>query len=97
LYKKFENLGCALQYAYPEIEWDLKRFSFRGKKSGQRWLKFLIEELVPGIQIYEDYRHPAIKWGALSHSSLFFYVSLCREIEEANGSGSLAAKAQHWY
>jgi hypothetical protein len=63
LYSKFENLGDALQYAYPEIEWDLSKFSFRGKKSIQRWLKAAIEELLPGIEVNEDYCHPELIWG----------------------------------
>jgi hypothetical protein len=63
LYSKFQNLGNALQYAYPEINWDQSKFSMRGKKSEQRWLRVLIEELVPGIEIVEDYQHPDLTWG----------------------------------
>jgi hypothetical protein len=36
LLAKFGKLFCALQYGYPEISWDEKRFSYRGKKSAQR-------------------------------------------------------------
>jgi hypothetical protein len=64
LFSKFgENLGLALQYAYPDLKWDLAKFSFKGKKSGQRWLRLKIEELVPGIEIIEDYQHPDLLWG----------------------------------
>jgi hypothetical protein len=61
--RKFDGLGGALQYAYPEIEWDLNKFSFRAKKSGQRWLRIKIEELLPGIEIVEEFQHPDINWG----------------------------------
>jgi hypothetical protein len=63
LYTKFRNLGGALQYAYPEIDWELDKFSMRGKKSEQRLLKFKIEELLPGIEIIEEYQHPDLIWG----------------------------------
>jgi hypothetical protein len=57
---KFDNLGNALQYAYPEINWELDKFAIRRKKSGQRWLRVKIEELLPGIEIIEDFQHPDI-------------------------------------
>lgn len=63
LYAKFGDLGHALQYAYPEFEWDLSRFSVKGKKSGQRLLKAKIEELLPGEEILEEYQHPDLVWG----------------------------------
>jgi hypothetical protein len=66
LYEKFGSLGCALQYAYPEFDWDLNKFSFRGKKSGQRWLKVLVKELLAGVEVVEDYQHPELTWGKLS-------------------------------
>jgi hypothetical protein len=56
-------LGHALAYAYPEVEWDLSKFSLRGKKSGQRWLRVKIEELVPGIEVVEEYLHPDLNLG----------------------------------
>jgi hypothetical protein len=41
------------------VTWDLSKFALKGqKKSGQRWLRVKIEELVPGIEIVEDYKHP---------------------------------------
>lgn len=65
LYNKFDNLGAALQYAYPEFDWDLCQFAFKGKKSGQRWLKVAIEELLPGVEIVEEYQHPDLFWDKL--------------------------------
>jgi hypothetical protein len=60
-----------LQYAYPDIEWDIEKFMFRGKKSEQRWLKVKIEELVPGIEIFEDYKHPDLLPGICCFCLLF--------------------------
>jgi hypothetical protein len=71
LYHKFVTLGVALQYAYPEISWDQSKFSNKGKKSLQRWLKVMIEELLPGIEIVEEYQHPELNWG------LCFPLSCC--------------------
>jgi hypothetical protein len=34
---KYKNLGKSLQAAFPEIDWDLGRFSRKGKKSMQGW------------------------------------------------------------
>jgi hypothetical protein len=65
LCKKFENLGNALRFAYPELDWDLTQFSMRGKKSGQRWLKVVIKQLLPGMEIVEDYQHPELLLGVL--------------------------------
>jgi hypothetical protein len=71
LYPKFGSLGRALQYAYPETHWNLSKFSHRGKKSGQRWLRVKIEELLPGTEIVEDYQHPDLIWGM---DSLFCFL-----------------------
>jgi hypothetical protein len=59
-----------LQFAYPEYNWDLTKFSIRGKKSGQRWLKVVVKQLLPGIDIFEDYQHPELIFGVmrLTHS-----------------------------
>jgi hypothetical protein len=54
-----------LQYAYPEINWDMSKFPFRGKKSEQRLLKAKLEELLPGIEIVEDFQHPELRWGKI--------------------------------
>jgi hypothetical protein len=70
LFSKFDNLGNALQYAYPEFNWELDKFGIRGKKSGQRWLRVKIEELLPGIEIIEDYQHPDLMWGMRSSHEL---------------------------
>jgi hypothetical protein len=58
-------LGGALQSAYPEIEWDLSKFAFKGKKSVQRWVKVTIKGLLPGCEVVEDYKHPDLFWGML--------------------------------
>jgi hypothetical protein len=65
-----------LQFAYPETEWDLSKFSSRGKKSGQRWLKIKIEELLPGIEIFEDHQHPELLWGEFFSMVFFFSLLL---------------------
>ena len=49
-------------YAYPEYPWDLSKFTFRGKKSTQRWLYFKLKELLPNVEIIEDYSHPDLAW-----------------------------------
>lgn len=63
LFRKFETLGHALHYAYPEYDWDLEKFLLRGKKSGQRWLRALVGELLPGTAIEENYQTPDLTWG----------------------------------
>jgi hypothetical protein len=35
--KKYKSLGKALKMAFPEYNWDLERFSAKGKKSIQGW------------------------------------------------------------
>src|SRR5262249_22039600 len=59
---KFRTLGGALQFAYPNQFWDLSKFSFRGKKSSQRWLCVKLQQLLPGVQIFEDFQHPKLEW-----------------------------------
>jgi hypothetical protein len=56
-------LGNALIYAYPEYPWELSKFSFRGKKSTQRWLYHKLKELLPNVEIIEDFDHPDLVWG----------------------------------
>jgi hypothetical protein len=41
----------------------LDKFSFRGKKAEQRRLKVKIEELLPGVEVVEEYQHPLLFWG----------------------------------
>jgi hypothetical protein len=52
-------------YAYPDYPWDSSKFTFRGKKSTQRWLYFKLKELLPNIEIIEDFNHPDLLWGML--------------------------------
>jgi hypothetical protein len=70
LYLRFQSLGSALQHAYPEFDWDISKFSIKGKKSEQRLLKVKIEELLTGIEIMEEYQHPDLIWGVWE----FFYL-----------------------
>jgi hypothetical protein len=72
IFHKFGHLGHALAYAYPEVEWDLGKFSIKGKKSGQRLLRVKIEEMIPGIDIVEDYKHPELNLGNLFFSVFSF-------------------------
>lgn len=60
---KFESLGTALQYAYPSLAWQLELFSTKGKKSMQRWIRALLEELLPDTEIIEEFHHPELSWG----------------------------------
>lgn len=63
LYRKFGGLAKALQFAYPDVDWDLSKFPSVTKKSEQRLLKIKIEEILPGIEIIENYQHPNVSWG----------------------------------
>jgi hypothetical protein len=63
LIKKFGTMSNALKYIYPEYPWDLSKFSFKGKKSTQRWLYFKMKELLPNVEIIEDHNHPDLVWG----------------------------------
>jgi hypothetical protein len=71
LIQKFESLGAALQFAYPEIDWDHAKFSFKGKKSEQRRLKSNIEEILHGVEVIEDYLHPELAWGKFCFNLVF--------------------------
>jgi hypothetical protein len=73
LRSKFGNLGDALKFAYPEFNWDLSKFSVRGKKSIQRWLKVKVKQVLAGMEIVEDYQHPELSFGVF----LFHFVLLC--------------------
>jgi hypothetical protein len=73
---KFGSLSNALQYAYPEFDWDLSKFSLRGKKSEQRWLKVNVEELLPGIEIVEEFQHTGLQWDKGTKSVSFLYLLL---------------------
>jgi hypothetical protein len=65
LFSKFENLGFALQHAYPEFDWEIDKFTLKSKKAGQRWLRVKIEELLPRVEIIENYLHPDLHWGII--------------------------------
>jgi hypothetical protein len=71
---KFGSLGNALKYAYPEYPWDFTEFTFRGKKSTQRWLYFKLRELLPNVEIIEDFNHPDLVWGKLVFLLTYFIL-----------------------
>jgi hypothetical protein len=76
LYTKFGSLTAALQYAFPEISWDLGKFSVRGimKKSAQRWLRVVMAQLLPEAEILEDFQHPELLWGMSAFGSFRILV-----------------------
>eukprot|EP01126_Amoeba_proteus_P039136 TRINITY_DN4111_c0_g2_i1.p1 TRINITY_DN4111_c0_g2~~TRINITY_DN4111_c0_g2_i1.p1 ORF type:complete len:658 (-),score=111.69 TRINITY_DN4111_c0_g2_i1:406-2217(-) len=63
LIKRFGNLFQALRSVYPQYDWDETKFSLRGKKSAQRWLRVRISHLLPEeTEILEDFLHPSLLW-----------------------------------
>lgn len=62
---RFGNFGKALQFAYPDISWDSDKFIFKGKKSVQRRLKIMIAQLLPNVEILENFLHPEVPWGII--------------------------------
>lgn len=71
LYKKFAHLGAALQHAYPEITWNHDKFNLCAKKSVQRLLKMKIEELLPEVEVIEEFKHDDLSWGNSCEKVLF--------------------------
>jgi hypothetical protein len=61
-----------LRYIYPEYPWDLEKFSFKGKRSSQRWLYLKLKELLPNVEIIEDFDHPDLVWGMKKKYNFFF-------------------------
>eukprot|EP01124_Arcella_intermedia_P024198 TRINITY_DN4020_c1_g1_i1.p1 TRINITY_DN4020_c1_g1~~TRINITY_DN4020_c1_g1_i1.p1 ORF type:complete len:339 (-),score=72.03 TRINITY_DN4020_c1_g1_i1:1123-2139(-) len=71
LYTAFGNLGKALQFAFPEEDWDISKFSLRRKKSAQRWLRVILEQILPEkTPIFEDYLHPDLVWDEISRHKM---------------------------
>eukprot|EP01124_Arcella_intermedia_P022457 TRINITY_DN3345_c0_g2_i1.p1 TRINITY_DN3345_c0_g2~~TRINITY_DN3345_c0_g2_i1.p1 ORF type:complete len:283 (-),score=75.09 TRINITY_DN3345_c0_g2_i1:211-1059(-) len=67
----FGGIGRVLEFVYPEVGWDRKRFLARGKKSTQRWLRVMLEEILPqNTLILEDFLHPALLWDQNSHHKM---------------------------
>ena len=62
MFAQFNSLGEALKVAYPEYDWDMSKFSFKGKKSSQRWLYVKLKNLLPNVEIIEEYQHPELLW-----------------------------------
>jgi len=46
MFRNYASLGFALQFAYPETEWDMAAFSLRNKGSSQRWITSLVLNLL---------------------------------------------------
>jgi hypothetical protein len=51
-----------LQCAYPDVDWDEKALTRRSKKSVQRWLRVLVEQIFPAQEVMEDFRHPQLRY-----------------------------------
>ncbi len=62
MFYQFNSLGEALKAVYPEYDWDMSKFSFKGKKSTQRWLYVKLKKLLPNTEIIEEYHHPELLW-----------------------------------
>lgn len=62
MFSRFNSLGEALNAAYPEYDWNLSKFSFRGKRSIQRWLYVKLKNLIPNTTIFEEFYHPDLSW-----------------------------------
>eukprot|EP01127_Copromyxa_protea_P009797 TRINITY_DN2332_c0_g1_i3.p1 TRINITY_DN2332_c0_g1~~TRINITY_DN2332_c0_g1_i3.p1 ORF type:complete len:121 (-),score=13.53 TRINITY_DN2332_c0_g1_i3:413-775(-) len=59
----FSRLYNALEFGYPEYQWDSKAFVIYSKKSVQRLLKKLLFNILPvHITIEEDFHHPNLTW-----------------------------------
>eukprot|EP01127_Copromyxa_protea_P010635 TRINITY_DN2601_c0_g1_i7.p1 TRINITY_DN2601_c0_g1~~TRINITY_DN2601_c0_g1_i7.p1 ORF type:complete len:206 (+),score=40.79 TRINITY_DN2601_c0_g1_i7:143-760(+) len=50
------RIGTMLQFGFPEISWDVEKFSNRRKKASQRWLLEQVTNLYPGQEIISNYR-----------------------------------------
>ncbi len=62
MFNRFNSLGEALKVAYSDYDWDMSKFSFKGKKSTQRWLYVKLKKLLPNVEIIEEYHHPELLW-----------------------------------
>eukprot|EP01126_Amoeba_proteus_P034073 TRINITY_DN3378_c0_g2_i2.p1 TRINITY_DN3378_c0_g2~~TRINITY_DN3378_c0_g2_i2.p1 ORF type:complete len:249 (+),score=41.77 TRINITY_DN3378_c0_g2_i2:91-837(+) len=55
----FRTLYDGLVFAFPEFPWISEKFSYRGKKTHERWLFLSIRRAFPStVTIYENYTHP---------------------------------------
>ena len=61
IFSKFGSLGIAMQVAYPEMKWKMDLFSIGNKRAGQRWLRALVEELLPEIVVEEEKIHEGLR------------------------------------
>jgi hypothetical protein len=99
LIRKCVTLGAALQYAYPELIWDQSKFSLKGKKSVQRLVKTKLVELLPDIDVIEQYEHPDLIWG-ISYIFFVYYEIFCsfaRPIWSSYRVRPLDPEVQNWH
>eukprot|EP01127_Copromyxa_protea_P020016 TRINITY_DN6614_c0_g1_i2.p1 TRINITY_DN6614_c0_g1~~TRINITY_DN6614_c0_g1_i2.p1 ORF type:complete len:524 (+),score=59.77 TRINITY_DN6614_c0_g1_i2:3-1574(+) len=61
LYFKFGTIGKTLKFAYPDLEWELEKFSNRDKRTRQRLLKSFLQAKFSDTLV-ENYYHPALNW-----------------------------------
>jgi len=62
MFHRYGNLGVALKFAYPEHPWELHKFEIRYKESAQHWLVVTVRNLLPGVDVYENYSFPDLCW-----------------------------------
>ncbi|KAN0004640.1 hypothetical protein ACTFIU_001878 [Dictyostelium citrinum] len=82
LVKKHGGLFNCLEILYPEEKWNYHLYSQPGKKSSQRLLSIYLNHLFQNnnnnetLKIFEDYRHPDLKYQQLSSHSfhLDFFI-----------------------
>uniref|UniRef100_A0A6B2L2T6 Uncharacterized protein n=1 Tax=Arcella intermedia TaxID=1963864 RepID=A0A6B2L2T6_9EUKA len=75
LYTAFGSLGNALDYMYPEVHWSTAKLSLSRKKSVQRWVRLMLQQLLPkDTIILEDYTHPDLLWESGGKMQLDIWV-----------------------
>eukprot|EP01124_Arcella_intermedia_P021968 TRINITY_DN3174_c0_g1_i5.p1 TRINITY_DN3174_c0_g1~~TRINITY_DN3174_c0_g1_i5.p1 ORF type:complete len:431 (+),score=96.59 TRINITY_DN3174_c0_g1_i5:19-1311(+) len=71
LFNVFGGLGKALEVGYPDCVWDHGKFGVRGKKSAQRWLCVMLQQVLPEkTHIFEDFSHPHLFWDDISNHKI---------------------------
>eukprot|EP01127_Copromyxa_protea_P011087 TRINITY_DN2768_c1_g1_i1.p1 TRINITY_DN2768_c1_g1~~TRINITY_DN2768_c1_g1_i1.p1 ORF type:complete len:276 (-),score=46.81 TRINITY_DN2768_c1_g1_i1:185-1012(-) len=50
------RIASMLQFGFPEVSWDSKRFSKFSKQASQRWLFQLVRDIFPGNEVIYNYR-----------------------------------------
>ena len=72
LFQKVGGIFYLLKSNYPSESWNELEFSFRLKKSSQRWLFICMKEIYPNVFILEEYYHPQIRF--ITESMLNFDI-----------------------